>query len=203
MSRLNVNLGIPLLLSLALAAMSASGDDGVVRLQAVQGPFLITIFTASELLQDSPVDVSVMVQERDSSDPILDANVNLTFVPPGVSPMEPTEQTCNGSSPAEMASQPGPFTVAATHRQASNKLLYAAAVKLAVAGDWRWQISVTRGRDAMKMACIVPVGAPPGQWSGLLPYLFLPPLLVGLFALNQWLQLRLRGTPAAEPMFVN
>jgi hypothetical protein len=203
MNRLNVKVGLPVLLALALATMSARGDGGVVRLQAVQGPFLITIFTASELLQDGPVDVSVMVQDRDSSDPILDANVNLTFLPPGVSTIAPMEQTCSGSSLAGTASQPEPFTAAATRRQASNKLLYAAAVKFAVAGNWRWQISVTRGGHAVKMACLVPVGPPPGWLSGLLPYLVLPPLLVGLFALNQWLRRRLPENLAAEPRLVH
>ena len=203
MNPLNVKVGLPVLLALALATMSANGDGGVVRLQAVQGPFLVTIFTASELLQDHTVDVSVMVQDRNSNDPILDANVNLMFVPPGVSTMEPTEQTCSGSNLAGMGSQPEPFTVAATRRQASNKLLYAAPVKFAAAGNWRWQISVTRGGDAVKMACLVPVGPPPGRLSGLLPYLILPPLLVGLFALNQWLRRRLPENLAAEPRLVH
>ena len=54
-------------------------DGGIMRVREAQGPFVVTIFTASELQQDSPADVSVMVQERDSNDAVLDANVSLIF----------------------------------------------------------------------------------------------------------------------------
>jgi hypothetical protein len=157
-----------------------------MRAREVQGPFMVTIFTASQPQQDSLVDVSVMVQERDSNDAILDATVKLMFTPPSGSFAEPIEQTCGTSGMAGLDSER--FTVAATRRQASNKMLYAAPIRLNAAGNWQLQAFIKRNEDAVKIACTLPVSPPPRKLIALLPYLILPPLMVALFAVNQWLR---------------
>src|SRR6267154_6548786 len=111
------------LLLLGLSSRDARADGGVIRLFEAKGPYVVTIFTASEPVQDSPVDVSVLVQRRDSSEAILDANVDLMFTPPTESTMEPVEQMCGQSGEAPM-SPPSDgritqFTIPATHKQAS------------------------------------------------------------------------------------
>jgi len=50
--------------------------------------------------------------------------------------------------------------------------------------------------DAVRFACAIPVGPPPRGLTLLAPYLALPPLLVGLFVLNQCLRRR------AHPSFL-
>lgn len=186
---------ILLIILFGLSSGVAHGDGGVVRFRAVEGPFIVTIFTASELLQDSPVDVSVMVQERDSNDAILDATVKLTFTPPGVSMAEPVEQVCGVTGTPGARPDSEQFTVAATREQASNKLLYAAPVKFGVTGDWQSQVSIKREGGAVKFACRLPVSPPPRKLMELFPYLVLPPLMVALFVLNQWLHRQLLEKP--------
>ena len=176
------------LLLLALSSNDVRADGGIMRAHEAQGPFVVTIFTASELLQDSPVDVSVMVQGRDSNDAILDANVNLILTPPAGSKREPNDQICGVAGEAGLGPHSENFTVAATRRQASNKLLYAAPVKFGAAGNWQLEAFIQREKDAVKIACRLQIGPPPRQLLGLLPYLVLPPLMVALFALNQWLR---------------
>src|SRR5580704_11488590 len=56
------------LLLLGLSSRDARADGGVIRLFEAKGPYIVTIFTASEPVQASPVDVSVMVQRRDSGE---------------------------------------------------------------------------------------------------------------------------------------
>ena len=180
------------LLLLGLSSRDARADGGVIRLFEAKGPYVVTIFTASEPVQDSPVDVSVMVQRRDSSEAILDANVDLMFTPPTESTVEPVEQMCGQLGEALMSRPLGgqmtEFTVPATHKQASNKLLYAAPVEFGTVGNWRLQASIERGSEAVKVDCIIPVGSPPRRLTGLVPYLVLPPLMVSLFVVNQCLR---------------
>src|SRR5271154_634292 len=127
---------IPVLAALLLLGLSSRGaraDGGAIRLFEAKGPYVITIFTASEPVQDGPMDVSVMVQKRDSSEAILDANVDLMFTPPTELTVIPIEQMCGQFGKALMSPssdmQMTEFTVPATHKQASNKLLYAASIK--------------------------------------------------------------------------
>jgi len=180
------------LLLLGLSSRDARADGGVIRLFEAKGPYVVTIFTASEPVQDSPVDVSVMVQRRDSSEAILDANVDLMFTPPTESAVKPTEKMCGQLGEALM-SPPSDgritqFTVPATHKEASNKLLYAASIKFGATGNWQLQVSIERGGEALKVGCTVPVGSPPRRLTGLVPYLVLPPLMVSLFVVNQCLR---------------
>jgi hypothetical protein len=44
----------------------AQAHLGIVRLREAQGPFVITVFTSSELVRGQATDVSVLVQRRDS-----------------------------------------------------------------------------------------------------------------------------------------
>jgi hypothetical protein len=173
---------------LGLSSDDARADGGIMRAHEVQGPFVVTIFTSSEPQQGGPFDVSVMVQERDSSDAILDADVNLIFTPPAGSIAGPTEQVCGPSDMAGLESHSERFTVTAKRGRASNKLLYAAPVSLDTVGSWQLRAFIERHEDAVKIACAIPVGPPPRKWIGLLPCLILPPLMVALFAVNQWLR---------------
>jgi hypothetical protein len=175
------------LLAIGQSAGDAHADGGTIRDREVQGPFAVTIFTSSDPQQDTSVDVSVMVQERDSNDAILDATVNIVLTHPAGALAEPVEQVCGISGVPGFDPHSGRFTVAATRGQASNKLLYAALVRLDAAGDWQLQAFVQRGGDAVNIACRLPVSPPPRKLAGLYPYLVLPPLMVALFAVNRWL----------------
>ena len=183
-------LSIALLLELSLN--DAHADGGIVRLREARGPFLVTIFTASEPLQRQTTDVSVMVQRRDSSELVLDATVDLTFTPPRDAVVGPEEQmlcrSCQTPLDRTAAAHTTSFTVVATRNQASNKLLFAVPVRFGASGDWRLQTAVVSAGDTVKLACNIPVGSPPGRLSTLVPYLLLSPVLIGVFAVNQYLR---------------
>jgi hypothetical protein len=179
---------LPALLLVGLSSGDAHADGGVIRLREAQGPFVVTIFTASEPLQNSPVDVSVMVQERDANDTVLDANVALMFTPPASLAGKPAEQICGPLGAVAFGPHSEQFTVPATRKQASNKLLYAAPIQFGAGGNWQLQALVERGNDAVKIACSIPVGPPARQLNGLLPCLALPPVIVALFVVNQCLR---------------
>jgi hypothetical protein len=189
---MNLARTIPILLLLGLWPEHARADSGVVRLRETQGPFVVTIFTASELFAKRPADISIMVQTTDSSQEILDATVDLRFVAPASLGVEKEEEICGqpGDMPSSQSSDTdsGRFTVPATRRQASNKLLYAALVRLNRAGNWRLRALIERGAEVCKFDCNIPVEPPPGRLVPLGPYLLLPPFLVALFAVNQRLR---------------
>jgi len=183
MNRLHFIQALPALLMLGLTPCDVRGDGGVVRFRETQSPFVITIFTPSEIAATSPAEISVMVQRQDSSEPILDATVDLTFTAPASSAEDSVDQICGPSE-----TTPLDRAVPATRRQSANKLLYSAQVKFDAVGEWRMQALIERAGESAKIACYIPVASPPGGFVKLLPYLLLPPLLVALFAVNHGLR---------------
>ena len=172
-----------LVFTLILGLLGASlrdawADGGVVRLRETQGPFVVTVFTPSTLVQGLPTDVSVLVQDKDSN-PILDANVNLTIDPPQAIEVKHTEAICGPSSENPLQK------VTASHTLASNKLFYAATVQFPSQGDWQLTGSVSHGGQTATFACHLPIGSGAGGFMGVLPWLIVPPLAVALFVMNQ------------------
>ena len=156
----------------ALVAGLARADGGTIRIQEDAGPFRITVWSAPEPLRVGAADLSVLVQRRGEGSPSLDAEVELRLDGPEAQP---------------------PIEARATREQATNELLYAAAVTLPAAGTWRLRASVREGADAVEVAGDLPVAPPlPRLWT-LWPYLALPPAAVAAFALRERLQARVRG----------
>ncbi len=91
-------------------APSLFADGGTVQLRQEAGPYLITVFTA-------PADISVLIQNRTSLQPILDADVQIRI---------------------------GDTQLHAKHQQAQNKLLYAAPLA-AEPGKLDFTIDVNHG----------------------------------------------------------
>ena len=156
-----------------LAASPARADGGTVRIQEAVGPFWITVMSAPEPLRVGPVDLSVLVQRTDGGAPVLDAEVELRLEGPTPEP---------------------PIEARPTHEQATNKLLYAAAVTLPAVGSWRLGARVRQGGDAAEVAGWLPVAPPPPRLLALWPYLAFPPAAVACFALREWLKRRGRDT---------
>ena len=167
---------------------------GIVRLREAQGPFVITVFTSSELVRGQATDVSVLVQKRDSNDAILDARVSFVLTPPRGAILERTDPMCGQLSPMTLGttfgSKDGQAIILARREQSLNKLLYAAPINFPLTGVWELEALVRHGADSAKLACKIPVGLPARRLAGLVPYLALPLLLVALFAINQWLRTR-------------
>jgi hypothetical protein len=167
----------------------AQAHLGIVRLREARGPFVITVFTSSELVRGRATDVSVLVQSRDSNEAILDAIVSFVLKPPRGSILEHTEPICGRPAPitlgTALGSQDGQAIIPARREQSLNKLLYAAPINFLLAGPWELEALVRHGADSAKLICEIPVGLPARRLAGLVPYLALPLLLVALFAMSQ------------------
>ncbi len=192
MNRTSVHLQICIATALVASFVSpdAKGDGGIIRLQQTQGPFSVTVFSSPEAAAGGLADLSVLIQGRESGKVILDADVSLTLSPPAGQIVKQSDPFCGPPTGAmhlpEVASNVA--SVRATREQASNKLLYAARVELNAPGNWKLRLLVSRGSDTARFDCLLPVTLSSGELAGLWPYLSLPPLVVALFAVNQWLR---------------
>lgn len=157
-----------LLTTLVLAPITARADGGVLRLREVSGPFLISVFTASDPLRAGPIDVSVLVQDRISGEIILDPDVDLAMQP--------------------LDSDSAPLLARASHERATNKLLQAAMVNSPAAGRWGLRVVVRWGFNEATVTTELQVAPPAPRLAAIWPYLLLPPLAITVFALHQALR---------------
>jgi len=170
----------------------AKAHLGIVLSRKARGPFVITLFTSSEVVRGQAADVSVLIQRRDSNEAILDASVCFFLTPPRGSISQQADPICGQPASVTLGttsgSRDGQSMIAARREQSSNKLLYAAPINLPLVGAWELEALVRHGADSAKLTCEIPVGLPARRLDGLVPYLALPLLLVALFAINQWLR---------------
>ena len=101
-------------------------DDATVRFQSVLGPFHVSVFGPRDPIEPGDCDISVLVQDARSEEPILDADVDVSL------------QASNSAAGAP---------VRATRQQSSNKLLESASTELPSSGSWQLQVSVHRGSE--------------------------------------------------------
>ena len=167
------------LLAAAVFASAAvvSADGGRLRVHEDAGPFRVAVFTRPEPLVAGPADVSLLVQDRKSGNAVLDADVTLVMSGPG------------GSSVSTPAG-----------RHARNRLFYGARVELAP-GTWIVEARVRRGPVSEVVSVRVDVGDGSAEAFSPWPYLAIPPLAIGLFAVNR--RLRRRATmPVATALAI-
>jgi hypothetical protein len=111
-------------LAASASGSSSDDDDQVIRLQQQSGPFSVVVFGKAGDLEVGPASFSVLVQDRDTRETLLDATVDLSAQPAGDSR--------------------GTVSVPASTAASDNKLLQAAELNLRTAGDWTLQIAVRR-----------------------------------------------------------
>jgi len=157
-------------------ATSARGDGGTMLFHQDAGPFTITLFAAPQPLQVGAADLSVMVQDRNSGEVLLDSAIDLRVAPE-----------------AERALQQ---TVRLSRGQASNRLLQAATVHFSRAGKWRVMLLVRRGNDVASLS--TECGVEPNSSRAVLVwfYVLLPAGIILLFVVHQGLKLRQKKTTA-------
>lgn len=152
------------LLFLAMS-LPAFADGGTVQLRQDSGPFTITVFTTPAPLRAGPADASIMIQDRNDHQPILDAEVVFEI---------------------------GSEKVQATHDRAQNKLLYAASITLPEAGKFNYTVEVKKDRTSVTISGVLDAGPPPVLKASVWSYLAFPPIAVALFALRERLVRRRR-----------
>jgi hypothetical protein len=154
-----------LLVLVGLLGATARGDGGAVRYSDRIGDYRVTVFTSPTPLRAGPVDVSVLLQDVATGEPIVDAEVIIL---------------------AELQNRPA-RTIRAllTSAAATNKLLQAAAVEIPQSGSWEFTVELVKPRVAEQARLVLEVAEP-------LPHLRASDLWMGwplapivLFALHQ------------------
>ena len=157
-----MNLLLPILLILAQATVWA--DGGTVQLRKEAGDLVITVFTSPSPLSVGPMDISLLLQNRNGLDPVLDASVSLVLV--------------HADSNIEFHARP-------SREQARNKLLYAAPVIFSRPGKWRMSITIRRNEKEVAAAGTLDVAPSPGRELSLAGFLAFPPIMIMLFVVRE------------------
>jgi hypothetical protein len=147
-----------------LAQATALADGGTVQLRREAGDLVVTVFTSPSPLSVGPVDISLLLQNRDGLEPVLDAKVSLTLR--------------KDASSIEFQARP-------TREQARNKLLYAAPVMFSEPGNWQIAVTVARNGTEASARGILEVATAPGKSASYAGYIAFPPVVIGLFMLRE------------------
>jgi hypothetical protein len=145
--------------------LTAIADGGAVRLLERVGNYQIAVFTAPTPLRAGPVDVSVLVQNADSHEPISGAQVTI----------KATQQ----DEPEVTVSH------LATTDAATNKLFQAAILDLSAAGRWELEVSVDGSLGTAQARTEVEVAEPLPPYLALWPWVCWPIVPILLFAVYQ------------------
>jgi hypothetical protein len=168
--------GLLLVVALFMLNSRAHADGGIVALHQVAGPFVVTVFSPPVPLRVGPVDISALVQYRANWQPVLDGEIFIRLRKQG-------GMTVGGR---------------ATREVAQNKLLYSALMNLPEAGRWELEVTIKQGKETASVLGQVSASAPRPFLLSYWRSLSLPPVVIILFALNQWLKLRVPRRDNAE-----
>jgi hypothetical protein len=153
-----------LLVVMILTHATAFADGGTVQFRNEVGAFVITVFTSPAPLSAGPIDISLLLQNRNGLEPVLDANVSMCLHA--------------DASSVEIQAQP-------TRDQAQNKLLYAAPVTLAIAGKWRLAVTILRNGERTDATGTIEVAPTPEMAASHWSYLAFPPFMVAAFVIRE------------------
>jgi hypothetical protein len=150
------------------AIRRAQTHGAVAQFTREAGPFVVTVFTTPSPLEAGPVDISLLIQNRENGQPVLDCVALVQ--------LRKDDATSIRSE--------------ATHEAGQNKLLYAARVKVPESGVWELDVTITHESDSVEVGGAINVARSSPVLLAYWRSLALPPLLISLFALNQWLKRR-------------
>jgi hypothetical protein len=153
-------------LGVVLACATAWADGGAVVLAERAGDYQVTVLASPVALHVGPADLSVLVQDAATGQPVDGLLVTLSLAP-------------EGSSPADGLVQP------ATRAAATNKLFYAAKFELSAAGRWTLSATVENRQRTETIQGVLEVAGPPPRWLELWPWIGWPVVVVLLFALRE------------------
>lgn len=158
------NLSIPVVMILAQAA--AFADGGAVQLRLEAGTLAITVFTSQPPLSAGPVDISLLLQNRDGLEPVLDASISLLL---------------------RAQDSDDEIRVHPTREQAQNKLLYAAPVTLGEFGKWQLVATILRNGRRTEATGIIDVAPTREMVASYWGYVAFPPFMIVAFFTHKWL----------------
>jgi hypothetical protein len=158
----SLTVAVPIVAMLAQAI--AFADGGAVQLRQETDDLAITVFTSPSPLSVGPVDISLLLQNRQGLEPVLDASVWLVLH--------------EDDSGLEFRARP-------TREQARNKLLYAAPVMFSQPGRWKIAVIVKRNGKETDAVGTVKVAPAPVNSVSYVGYIAFPPFMIGLFIVRE------------------
>ena len=159
---------------LGICCAPAYGDGGTMRLSEKRDRLLITVFTAPALFRAGPVDISVLVQDALTGEPVPQTRVTVRMSKPGQLALE----------------------YPATREAATNKLLYAAQFDLPEPGLWHLEVQVEGVHGLATIDGELETAAPLPRWRDLWLWISWPGLAIALYGIHQ-VCCRRRGGQAA------
>lgn len=164
---------LPILCSLCLLdSGSVWADGGAVRLMRQTASWRVTVFTSPTPLRTGPVDISVLIQDAKTGQPLLDVPVKVW-----AHPAEDPESLVGGDAMTEAA---------------TNKLFRAIVVDIQQPGRWDLTIEVGPEENQESLLVEVDIGAGLPNWFNLAAWIGWPVLAGGLFVIHRWLAKRRR-----------
>jgi hypothetical protein len=144
-------------------------DGGAVRLTERVGEYRVTVFTAPTPLCVGPVDISVLVQDANTSATAPELPITI-----------------------RLAQGEREIVASATRAAATNKLFQAAQVEVPAAGIWSCEVRIAEHEPVRFDLEVV---EPAARWTEMWFWLTLPAFIIGLFVVVQSTRpQRLRGT---------
>jgi hypothetical protein len=147
---------------------TAGADGGLMCLSGKKGGYQITVFTSPTPFRAGPVDVSVLVQDAATGDPMTQVQVKVSMTKSGRPALE----------------------YPATSEAATNKLLHAAQFELPEPGAWSLEVQVQGSPRLAGIAGEVQAAGPLARWQELWPWFGWPALVIALFGIHQFLARR-------------
>ncbi|MBL8797236.1 MAG: hypothetical protein JNM56_25260 [Planctomycetia bacterium] len=147
-----------------LTTTFAHADGGTLQLSEQQGPYRIAVFTSPQPLRAGWIDLSVLVQDARTGDPLQDVNVRLVLTGP-----DGVERTLTASRAA-----------------ATNQLFQAVRYELPLSGTWQVRVLLNGSRGPAEATFTMAAAAALPRWTELSFWIALPLIVVVLFVLHQW-----------------
>jgi hypothetical protein len=143
------------------------GDGGTLRHWERQGSYEIAVFTSPSPFVTGPVDISVLVLDSTSGEPVRNAKVSVQVEPVGRSD--------------------GAVIHPATTETATNKLLRAAVFELPEPGLWVVDVTIDEMKENTRVRFRLEAGHSPPHWIALWPWVCWPAPVILLYGIHQFL----------------
>ena len=158
-----------------LAAVCCRADGGAILARKTINGLGLTVFASPAPLRAGPVDVSVLVQDGETS--VLDATVEVAWLASAFSAPEWLPPCCTMETGAEK--------IPAIRAHSNNRLLYSAIVPMKSSGPSKLVISVAQGGREAFLSCDIEVRPPLPPAVVFWPWLVFPPVAIAGFVLHQ------------------
>ena len=157
-------------------------DGGAIQFQGDAGAFRVTVFTQPPFLRAGLIDLTLLLQDRSSLNPLLDAKVTFNLAAQennNPKPVEWVPPACAMNKAVNL------FDIPAKLGHGENRLLYGNVVQIPNSGHWQLKALIQRSAETAEIETLLnvtPAPLPPLAYWHL--FLLVPAGILG-FVLHQ------------------